>query len=288
MIELRTEATVDARIHVALPNLNKSDRKVAEAILEAGSLLVTWSISDLAHAAGTGNSTVSRACRSLGFDSYQALKFAAAKDAAIGENLNTPSEPSDDIIDSAGDVLRRIAELHVRSIRSITATLDEGAFSDAVEALRNASRIILVGAGTSAAPALDAAHRFVTIGLDASAPTELNRRILISRTTSRDVVIALSYSGSSQETLRLAQMARDTGATVIAITCFAGSPLTDIATLNLVAGGPELSFRLEALSSRIAHLTVLDALYVAIALQDPEHATAALDGMARATSDLFL
>ena len=35
MIELRTEATVDARIHVALPSLSKSDRKVAEAILEA-------------------------------------------------------------------------------------------------------------------------------------------------------------------------------------------------------------------------------------------------------------
>lgn len=288
MIESRTDAAVDARIHVALANLSPSDRKVADAILQAGSALVTWSISDLARAADTSVSTVSRACRSLGFDSYQDLRFAAAKDAAVGEQLRNSLEPEDVSVADPGAMLRRIAELHIRAIRSISATIDDAEFERAVDVLRSAKRILLVGSGTSAAPAIDAAHRFLTIGLDADAPSEINRRIAVSRLDERDAVIALSYSGSSKETIRLAQLATTRNVPVIGVTCFAASPLTEASTISLVVGGPELSFRLEALSSRVAHLTVLDAIYIAIAVQDADHAFAALDSMASATSDQFL
>lgn len=288
MIKGRTDAAVDARIHVALPNLSPSDRRVAETVLEAGPLLVTWSISDLARAAGTSASTVSRACRSLGFDSYQALKLAAAKDAAVGEQLRESDEPTSIAISDANGVLRRIAELHIRSIRSISATINGTDFERSVATLRRARRIVLIGVGTSAAPALDAAHRLMTIGLDADAPSETNRRIAVSRLNEHDAVVALSYSGSSKETIRAAEQARALDVPVIGVTCFAGSPLTTVATINLVVGGPELSFRLEALSSRIAHLTVLDAIYVAIAMQDADRASRALDATAKAIADQFL
>ncbi len=47
--------------------------------------------------------------------------------------------------------------------------------------------------------------------------------------------------------------------------------------IPLVASGRELSFRFEALSGRLVHLAVVDALYLALALADPERARAALD-----------
>ncbi|MGW2514127.1 MurR/RpiR family transcriptional regulator [Streptomyces scopuliridis] len=289
MDDIRSDSEVAARVHVALPSLSPSDRRVANTILEAGAVLATWSISDLARESATSPSTVSRACRNLGFSNYQELKVAAAKDAALGAQLRSGEEAFSAPVTEPDEVLHRIGELHIRSIRGVLTTIDTQQFRAAVDLVQGARRIVVLGTGTSAAPAQDAAHRFLTIGLDATAPVEQTaRRLAITRLGAADVAIALSYSGSSTETIALARQAISHGIPVIAITCFAKSPLTECATVELVAGGPELSFRLEALSSRIAHLTVLDAIYVAVALRDRDRADAALDATSAATSDLFL
>ena len=61
------------------------------------------------------------------------------------------------------------------------------------------------------------------------------------------------------------------------ITSFSRSPVSRLADVLLVAGGPELSFRHEAMASRLAHLSLLDALYVAVAMRSHEPARTALD-----------
>ncbi len=60
-------------------------------------------------------------------------------------------------------------------------------------------------------------------------------------------------------------------------TSFSRSPIAELAEVVLVAGGPERSFRLEAMASRLAHLGVLDALGVAVALRTRERAIGELD-----------
>jgi DNA-binding MurR/RpiR family transcriptional regulator len=59
------------------------------------------------------------------------------------------------------------------------------------------------------------------------------------------------------------------GATVISLTSFTHSPLTEMADHTLVAGSCETTHRIEAMTSRIVHLTVLDALFVLLVLGDP-------------------
>jgi len=44
----------------------------------------------------------------------------------------------------------------------------------------------------------------------------------------------------------------------------------------ILAGGREVAFRLEAMASRLAHVAVLDALLVAVALADEERSQRAL------------
>ena len=80
------------------------------------------------------------------------------------------------------------------------------------------------------------------------------------------IVIALSATAAAAA-----------GATVIAVTSYLRSPLTELATIVLAAGSREMSFRLEAMASRIAHLVVLDALMVAVAEASPERTEKALN-----------
>jgi DNA-binding MurR/RpiR family transcriptional regulator len=70
---------------------------------------------------------------------------------------------------------------------------------------------------------------------------------------------------------------------VIAVSSFPRSPLAEAADITLVAATRETSYRVEALASRIAHLVVLDALWVAIALQAGDAAL----GLARRINDVI-
>jgi DNA-binding MurR/RpiR family transcriptional regulator len=77
--------------------------------------------------------------------------------------------------------------------------------------------------------------------------------------------------------LSAAQNARGAGATVVALTSFQRSPITTVAHVVLVTASAETAFRVEAMASRIAHLSVVDALYVALATRRLEGALEALD-----------
>jgi RpiR family carbohydrate utilization transcriptional regulator len=61
---------------------------------------------------------------------------------------------------------------------------------------------------------------------------------------------------------------------VIAVTSFPRSPLVEVASVVLVAATRETTYRVEALASRIAHLVVLDSLWLATALRLGEGALA--------------
>ena len=92
-----------------------------------------------------------------------------------------------------------------------------------------------------------------------------------------DVCLAVSHTGSTQETLAAFRAAAAAGATAIALTSFVRSPITELADLVLVAGSQEITFRVEAVASRLAHLAVLDALLVAVALTTGQRAAEILD-----------
>ena len=73
------------------------------------------------------------------------------------------------------------------------------------------------------------------------------------------------------------EAAKDAGAQTILITSFLRSPLSEVADIVLTAGSREVSFHLEAVASRLAHLAVIDALLVAVAELDHQRSERALD-----------
>jgi glutamine---fructose-6-phosphate transaminase (isomerizing) len=128
---------------------------------------------------------------------------------------------------------------------------------EAAELLRKASTIKLIGAGTSYYASLFAKHIFgLGGGLDAEAcvSSEFEFRARLLRPGS--VVIALSQSGETADTLHAARAAREKGAKVIAITNNEISSLSQLADLVIpLRSGPE--FAVAATKSYTAQLAVL-------------------------------
>ena len=80
-----------------------------------------------------------------------------------------------------------------------------------------------------------------------------------------DVLVIISHGGRWPELARAAELARRRGATVIALTD-RGSKLASLATVLFPCEGVEDASVYTPMSSRLAHLALLDSLQVALAL----------------------
>jgi DNA-binding MurR/RpiR family transcriptional regulator len=261
---------VAERVRAALTALPPGERRVARVLLDQGIGIVHASVSEIAEAAGVGVGTVVRTCQSLGFKGYQAAKIALGQDL-----VRSPTAWQEDV--SPGDppatVLAKLVESGAEAMRAAAAGVEAAALDEAVRLVLAADRVLFLGVGTSAPLAADAAYRFLTIGVAAEAPPDVHvQHVRASLLRVGDVAVAVSHTGATRETVAAAQAAAGAGADVVAVTSFRSSPLVSTSRVALVTGGREISYRVEAMASRIAHMAVLDTLFVTVVLNDPDRA----------------
>ena len=271
-----------AGIRSRLGELSPVESRVARTILEQGNGLLYMSASEVSALAGAALSTVVRTCQTLGFKGYQDLKLSLAREGrpAATEELQDEIRAGDSpavVLAKLGDGAREAVELGI-------AHVDPEAFAAAVGALAAARRVLCLGVGTSAPLAQDVAYRLLWVGIEADAPADVHvQHVRATLLEPADVALVVSHTGSTRETVTAARAAASAGATVVAVSSFPRSPLAEVADITLVAATRETSYRVEALASRIAHLIVLDALWVAIAVQAGDPAV----GLARRINDVI-
>jgi DNA-binding MurR/RpiR family transcriptional regulator len=269
------QGAASSRLRALLPSLRSADAKVARFALDEPVRILAMTVTDVAAATGTSAATVVRACQSLGYGGYNDLKLALAREAGDAQDLlSAELEPGD----PPAVVLEKVLGGNAAAIRESGEIIDKGEFERAVELIDGAAQILVVAVGTSSPLAQDAAYRLVLLGLKADAPADIHVQHVKARAlTAGDLCLAISHTGQTTETLGCVETAREAGATTVGITSFLRSPLTEQLDVALVASCKEIGVRLEAMASRIAHLSVLDALCAAVALRRGEAATAALE-----------
>ena len=272
-LPVQAASPIAAGIRARLPGLSPVERRVAQTILEQGDRLLYQSASEVASLAGAALSTVVRTCQALGFKGFQDLKLSLARE---GRPV-TAEEIQGDVHlgDSPSVVLAKVRDGAREAIDLGIAHVDPDAFTAAVSAVSRARRVLCLGVGTSAPLAQDVAYRMLWVGVDADAPADPHlQHVRATLLEPEDVALVVSHTGSTRETVAAARAASAAGATVVAVSSFPRSPLAETADITLVAATRETSYRVEALASRIAHLVVLDALWVAIAVQAGDTAVA--------------
>ena len=274
---------IAARVRAAVAGLPAGEARVIDTLLASGPDAIHLTVSEVAKTAGVGVGTVVRACQSTGFKGFQDAKIALSQDRM---QSGVRSEDGVESHDSPATILRKLAASTGEALRATPSNIEPDALEKAVELLASARRILFLAVGTSTPFAYDAAYRLTTVGLEASAPADVHAQHLqASLLTPADVVIVVSHTGSTTETIAAAKAAVEAGAAVIAVTSFSTTPLTELASVVLVAGGRETAYRVEAMTSRFAHLLVLDSLYVALYLRDPERSRAAQERVASALAE---
>lgn len=269
-----TAGNVIAGVRALVPALIPSEARVAKFVLDRPGEVIHLSVTELAGASETSASTVIRFCQKLGFEGYQGFKIALAQDSAPPLQRLQADVNDTDPLDV---VLAKVTSAAADAVANAGTTIDPLAFGRVVDLLASAERVLVTGVGTSQSIAQDIAYRLLTIGVRVDAPVDIHvQHVTASLLSSRDACLAISHTGSTRETIAVVDAASRAGASTAAITSFFRSPLTEIADVALVTGGRETAFRVEAMASRLAHLAVLDALHVALAIRHRDRSDAAL------------
>ncbi|WP_214744442.1 MurR/RpiR family transcriptional regulator [Exiguobacterium sp. s189] len=271
-----------ARIRGAYSTLSKKEQRIADYILKQPEQIIHHTINQVADDLDVAESTVFRFCQRVGFKGYQALKIALASDVVaplqdIHEDITET--------DTALEIAEKIFSTNGKTIESTRQILEGDSLEKTVELFLGARRIEFFGSGGSAVVALDAYHKFVRSGLQVSAILESHMQLMsASQLTTDDVAVVISHSGASKETLDIAKLLKEKGVPTIAITNYAKSPLSKIADVSLYTVSQETAFRSEALASRIAELSLIDALFTAVMMRRGEAGRASLQQMREAIS----
>lgn len=259
------------RIREIHDELRKSERTVADFVLAQPNTLITLSIADLAVAIGVSQPTVARFCHALGFTGYRDFKLRLAQSLASGiPFVHRDVNPGDSISEISGKVFDRsiAALIHARN------RLDAAALGQAVAVLSRATRIEFYGQGNSGIVAQDGQHKFFRLNVPTVAYSDPHvHGMAATLLHAGDAVVAISGSGRSLDLLRSVALARAAGAAVVGITA-SGSRLARLCDIALCADVAEDLDVYAPMSSRLAHLAIIDALAVGVALtRGPELVT---------------
>lgn len=258
-------SSVVLKIQQLIPELSKSEQSVGNYIIQNPEQIINSSLSAIAESCAVSEPTVVRACRKLGFSGFQNMKVALAQSVLTPIRANSEEVTPED---TAQQVISKVFTGTVHTLEFTRDILRPEDLEAAADLLTSARRILIFGLGGSGPVAMDLNHKLMRLGLNATAYTDPHlQAISAAYCTDQDVVFAISHSGSSRNVIANTRYAKSLGAKVISLTNLGSSPLTKLADLSLFTASEETKYRIVAISSRIAELTVLDSIYTYIAVR---------------------
>ncbi|UCH27148.1 MAG: MurR/RpiR family transcriptional regulator [Trueperaceae bacterium] len=264
----------------ALPKLRGITRRVAEFVLNAPQETINLTITELGDRVGVSEASIVRFAQSLGYSGFQALKIRLAEDIVspmliVHEDLSPDDDPS--------VAVQKAMTVGLRSVEDTMRILDMTLLDATIEALCGARQINLFATGNSTPIAIDLDFRLTKIGLNSRFTVDTTlQQMHAALTGPTDVALGISHTGSSKDTVYALQLAKDRGATTVAITNHSDSPLTRFGDICLFTSTRIGHFREERLDSNLAMLALTEALFVGILVEHSDATTRAVSKTLRA------
>lgn len=245
------------KIKILYDEMGNAEKKIADFLMENPLKILPLSITELAEECGGSEATIVRFAKRLGFDGYQQLKISLAQEenmASIRADITKE--------DSASEVFSKVCDDIYCSLEKTKKAISGDALEKACHSIINAKEILLFGLGNSASVALDASHKFFRLGLSAHAYTDNHMQVIAAAHTNENcVVIGFSHSGSSKDIVQALDVAKSKNATTIAVTNYGKSPIVKVSDIILNTVSDETNYSILGLKSRIAALSIVDAIY---------------------------
>jgi len=247
-------------IHSLRDSFSDKEKTVADYILSRPADAVHPSIEELAASIGVSVSTLLRFVKKLGYEGYQQFRIALATETLAPESRFYETS----VMDSEDPVT--VVFSAARSALDMTEKLlDRHALKEVALLACKAPVFYIFGLGGSGVVARDAVHKFIRSGLHCQTAEDYHLQLMMASQADReDLALVVSNTGANKDTLAIVDILKKTGCRVAAITTYPRSPLARVADYLLLSAALGASVISEAFSARIAHLAIIDSLYIEV------------------------
>lgn len=241
------------RLAVVAADLPKRLRQCAEYIAANTDRIAVSTVADMAAGADVPPSALIRFCQIIGFSGFSEMQklFRDAYAPGLPDYSTRLKNLKNSGTGSPSALLGEFIEAGRLSLESLAKSCDEVALAQAVTLLAGADTVHIIGLRRAFPVSTYLAYMFEKMAVPAmlhDGVGSLDHRHAMRR---GDAVVAITFSPYSEETLTLAQDARDRGLPVVAMTDRMTSPVARLCDAVLIV--PEVDFgAFRSLSATIA------------------------------------
>ena len=257
-----------SRITERYGKMSKSQKVIADFILEHYDQAVFMTAAKLGEALGISESTVVRFASGIGYDGYP--EFQKALEECVKSKLNSIQKMDAKYGRSTqSEVLTSVITADIEKLYHTIENLDPAAFESAISTIQSAENIYIMGLRSNE-PLAEFLHFYLNmirggvVLLKTTSVSETFEQMI--RINEKDCFIGISFPRYSMRTLKAMEFASDRNAKVIAITDSVNSPMNLYSSCNLLARSDMVSI----VDSLVAPLSVINALVVALCLKCPQ------------------
>lgn len=256
------------KLQAVYDSLKTAEKKAADLLLEDPEFFSEATIIEAAEEAGCSEATLVRLSRKLGYSGYPELKTHLM----MGQE-EVPAQLYDGINedDDYDSVISKVFKSCIQALSDTQKVLNNDEFKKAVDAMCSANKILFCGSGDGAGVAHSAFLRFSRVGVNAVFSFDWDTQLIsASHMTSKDVIVAISFSGRTKSIVDLVKYAKRHEVTVIALTNYPVSPLTKNSDIVLLTAAFTEDIMGEIITKRITELCILECLFTNILLKNKD------------------
>lgn len=246
---------------------SKSERLVAEYILNEPQKVVNFTTKELSEKCNTSEAAVIRFCKRIGIHSFKDFKIALAKEINLEKHefiYDTPIKFNDNI----GEVVNKVITKSIKALQTTSQLLSTQQLEEAIAILHGAKRIYLYGAGGSSIVAQDLTLKLLRINRLAFHHPDIHVQMTnAANMDEQDVLFVVSTSGATKEVIQLIEIAKEKNTKTILLTQQKNSLARRKADIILDISIEEENIRVGTMSARIAELAVVDTIFIGLCIK---------------------
>lgn len=285
---MQTNEKMSYQIRRCYASLRKSEQKVADYVLNHEVACRRISLETLAEQSGVSQPTVVRFVKALGFQGFKEFRYKLMENAVTearsgesqamyGYNLN-PDE-------KLKLIPAKVVATSVRTLEDMLKSISGEQFEKTIHMLAGARKIMLCCVENSSAAAKDLMIKLLYLGYDCRYDEDYYiQKIAAAALTEQDVVIGISYSGQSKDTVDVMKTAKKAGARTLAITNFRESRISQFSDVVMCCSQEQWLYG-DCIFSRTTQIVLNDMIYMGLIAGDYDNRTEQLDKNSRLISD---
>lgn len=254
---------VTVKIKSIYNSLSEVERKVADYILKNEEKVPFQTVYEIADSINVSVPSVSRLTKRIGYEHFKDFKVELAKDtsSSILDIYSSITKDDDD-----QELVRKVFLGNMKALENTLKLLENESLVKIAKIISNAKRVVFLGIGGSGTVASEAALRFSHLDIQAEGYADPIQIILQAKRLKRnEVAVGVSHSGRTNIVHEALKAASQNEAVTVSITNYLNSPMKDISSYFFCTAFEENEVKAAALSSHIAQICLIDALYLLVA-----------------------